>query len=160
MLTAAGREPAPGPPAVLATPADVGAPPPFSSEADAPPVVAPGVPGFPPSGEMEIRAARFPSGTLTCGAGGAGVAESAIRRRRPASLWSAAAPISGAGPASAPVACRRATAVDIASSAILGRTIDAGDGAMLIGPEFFSVLDTSGATASATARCRRRGAAD
>src|SRR5580698_2056379 len=159
MLTAAGREPPLAPPAVFATPEDADRPPPFSPAPAAAPAVAPGVPGFAPSGEIEIRAARFPSGTLTWGAGGAGDAESAIRRRRPASPWSAAAPISGAGPASAPVACRRATAVDMASSEILGRAMDAGDGAMLMGPAFFSVFETSGATASATARCRKRGAA-
>src|ERR1039457_4722764 len=55
---------------------------------------APGVPGFAPSGEIEIRAARFPSGTLIPGDGGAGVAESAMMRCRLASP-SGVDPISG-----------------------------------------------------------------
>ena len=38
------------------------------------------MPGFLPSGEIEMRAARFSCGTLMLGAGGAGVLESAMRR--------------------------------------------------------------------------------
>src|SRR5882757_7407075 len=41
-------------------------------------VEPPGAPGFLPSGEIATRAARFPSGTGTTGAGGAGEAERAI----------------------------------------------------------------------------------
>src|SRR2546429_5220273 len=41
----------------------------------------PGTPGLLPSGEIETRAARFPSGGVT-GAGGAGAAERATRDRK------------------------------------------------------------------------------
>src|SRR5271154_807789 len=52
MLTAAGRVLPLAPPAELATPAAADVPPPFSPAAVNPCAVAPGVPGFPPSGEI------------------------------------------------------------------------------------------------------------
>ena len=59
----------------------------------------PGTPGFLPSGERETRAARFPCGGAT-GAGGAGVAESAIKVAEfPFAPTTCVAPTSGAGPA-------------------------------------------------------------
>src|SRR5579883_1236141 len=60
------------PPAVV--PGNGVPPPPVAGDPGAPP----GTPGFLPSGDRETRAAKFPSGTGTTGAGGAGVAESAI----------------------------------------------------------------------------------
>src|ERR1700683_57774 len=76
MLTAAGSEFEPAPLALL---------PPAETEAPFEPAPAPpgrsaplGVPGFAPSGEMEMRAARFPCGRVATGAGGAGAVESAI----------------------------------------------------------------------------------
>src|SRR5438874_11700721 len=56
-----------------------------------------GTPGFLPSGEMETRARRFPCGGTT-GAGGAGVAESAINvEELPFSPDNCVLPTSGAG---------------------------------------------------------------
>src|SRR5215471_197221 len=61
------------PPPVLL--GDSAFPPPEAFDEATPPDMS----GFLPSGEIATRAARFPSGTGTTGAGGAGVAESAIK---------------------------------------------------------------------------------
>src|SRR5580700_7472292 len=61
------------PPALLLAGSAV---PPLEAEGASAP---PGTPGFLPSGEIATRADKFPSGTGTTGAGGAGEAERAIR---------------------------------------------------------------------------------
>src|SRR5208282_5386790 len=69
----------------------------------------PGTPGCFPSGEMEMRAERFPWGGCTLGAGGAGVAERAMNPGELAlTELDCEAPTSGAGPTS-PVCLRSAT---------------------------------------------------
>src|SRR5580693_10215983 len=119
MLTAAGLDPepelalAPRPPLLALPPPE----PPFPAEPFSAP---PGAPGCFPSGEIAMRAARFPCGTLTSGAGGPGVAESAITRCKLSSPLEAVAPISGAAPVSACEARRAATALDIGSTGIRG----------------------------------------
>ena len=104
-------------------------------------------PDFPPSGDTEIRAARFPCGTLGFGAGGPGVAESAMIRVRFASPVPGEA-TSGAGATSDGAGLRCVARADMALIDICGVSFGAAGDAILIGPEFFSLLATSGAAIS------------
>jgi hypothetical protein len=106
-------------------------------------------PGFFPSGETEIRAARFPSGTSADGASGPGVAERAMMRRLSAL---SAAPISGAAVASARVSRCRATGAGMALTGIFGRGIALAFEVILKGTGFFAELGTSGGASSRMAR--------
>src|SRR4029077_14797395 len=87
MLIAAGSElPLPPPPSPLVVPPPPLVPPIEDEFPPEPPLprgpfsAPPGTPGCLPSGEIATRADRFPCGTVTSGAGGAGEAESAIIR--------------------------------------------------------------------------------
>src|SRR6202050_1719603 len=141
----------PAPPALAAVPPD----PPLLSAAFSEP---PGAPALVPSGEIAMRAARFPCGTLTSGAGGAGAAEIAIKRCRLSSPAEVAGPITGAAPASAWALRRSATGLDIGFTGSFGSAFTLGDEAMFSWASFLSVLATSGAVRSAMARCCTRGA--
>src|SRR6516164_3776098 len=92
-------------PPLMLTPISLLPPPPKSAAAPdasvalvgAVPVPA-GTPGCFPSGDMETRAAKFPCGTVTAGAGGAGAAERAIRvLEGPPAMLLLAAVTSGGG---------------------------------------------------------------
>src|SRR5580658_3321138 len=107
-LMAAGRLLAPAPLAPPSTPWALPDPAPPPPETAAPLFAPAAVPAFPPSGEIEMRAARFPSGIFTFGAGGTGVAERAIRLRMLDPPGSPADPTSGAAAASACASRRRA----------------------------------------------------
>ena len=109
-------------------------------------VAPPAAPDFPPSGDTEMRAARFPCGTLRFGEGGAGDAESAMMRCKLVSPWPGDG-TSGAG-ASVAAGFRVVARADIASIDICGASFTATGDAMLIGPAFFSVFATSGAATS------------
>ena len=116
----------------------------------------PGTPGCFPSGEMETCAARFPCGGAT-GAGGAGLAESAIKVEelppRPASCVAAT---SGAGPASPVCAlCAMRGAAPVFSSTF-GRAGPVGVATIAKSPSFCSKTGTSGAGAWSIGR-RRKG---
>ncbi len=128
-------------------------PPPLPGPPPAPPL-APGVPfgappgarGCLPSGEMETRAARFPCGSMT-GAGGAGVAESAINVAVFPFATLGCAPTSGAGPAS-PVCARGATrGAAPAFNSSFGRAGALGNIAGAISESFWSSVGRSGAGA-------------
>ena len=97
-LTAAGSE-APLPAEFFPAPPLLEAPPPVPPFSFEPWSTPPGLPGCLPSGEIATRADRFPCGTLTSAAGGAGFAEIAISRCKFASPD--ADPTSGAAPFSA-----------------------------------------------------------
>src|ERR1700687_808459 len=105
-----------------------------------PSVAPPDAPGCNPSGEIEMRAERFPGGTEGAGATGAGVAESAIRvLLSPVSCCA----ISGAAAFVSPLCC----AARGADMGLTGRTGLGGacaDEAMLISPACFYNADTSG----------------
>src|SRR5882724_6348925 len=90
------------PPPLVPVPPLLPGPPPAAPAAPAAPFgEPPGTPGCLPSGEMEIRAARFPCGICAIGAGGAGAAESTMNVAEfPFEALDCAAPTSGAGPAS------------------------------------------------------------
>src|ERR1700735_1219774 len=119
MLTPAGPEfafaPAfvPAPPALAAVPPD----PPFPAAPFAEP---PGAPDLPPSGEIATRDERFPCGTLTSGAGGAGAAEIATKRCKLSSPAEAVGPTTGAAPASTCALRRSGAEFDIGLTGILG----------------------------------------
>src|SRR5277367_2710189 len=157
MLTPAGPEFAfapefvPAPPTLAADPPD----PPLSAAPFAEP---PGAPDLLPSGEIATRDERFPCGTLTSGAGGAGVAEIAIRRCKLSSPAEAAGPITGAEPASACTLRWAGAEFDMGFTGNLGCAFARGDGAMVSGPAFLSGAATSGAATSLAARCCTRGA--
>ncbi|MGH9705121.1 MAG: hypothetical protein ACRD4K_17225, partial [Candidatus Acidiferrales bacterium] len=89
----------PNPPAIVGMSPGRGAVPPFAAGFAA--GVPPGTPGLGPWGEIEIGAERFPAGTFTSGETGAGLAESAIRRRVSESFPVTVVPTSGRAPASA-----------------------------------------------------------
>src|ERR1700735_1917518 len=151
MLTPAGPEFAfapefvPAPPAFAAVPPEPPLPaPPFSEP--------PGTPVLLPSGEIAIRAERFPCGTLTSGAGGAGAAEIAIKRCKLSSPAEVVGPTTGAAPASMCALRRSGAEFDMGFTGIFGCALATGDGAMFSGPAFLSGLATSGAAASLTAR--------
>src|SRR5271163_991548 len=139
MLTPAGPEFAfapefvPAPPTLAADPPD----PPLSAAPFAEP---PGAPDLLPSGEIATRAERFPCGTLTSGAGGAGDAEIAIKRCKLASPGETAAPISGAAPASFCDARRSATGFDIGLTGNCGCESVAVEATMSSGPVFRSAF--------------------
>ena len=138
----AGRELPPAPPAPRSMPAALPEPPPLAPETLRA-LLAPGVPGFPPSGEIEMRAARFPSGTLTWGAGGAGVAESAIKRRTHCiALFALRLRPREQRPRPHESRARRAAMWTWHPAAIFGCAIVAGDGAISMGPGFFSAFAT------------------
>src|SRR5277367_2562147 len=157
MLTPAGPEFAfapefvPAPPTLAADPPD----PPLSAASFAEP---PGAPDLLPSGEIATRAERLPCGTLTSGAGGAGVAEIAIKRCKLSSPAEAVEPITGAAPASACALRRSGAEFDMGFTGILGCAFATGDGAMFSGPALLSGLATSGAAVWLTARCCTCGA--
>ena len=115
----------------------------------------PGTPGCLPSGEMESRAARFPCGG-TKGAGGPGVAESAMNVAGSsfAPLVSAV-PSSGAGLAS-PVCARPTRGAAPAFNSSFGRAGALGETGMAISAGFWSNADTSGRGATVTIAPRRR----
>src|ERR1700683_877021 len=138
----------------------VPAPPALAAVLPDPPLLAaafsepPGAPDLAPSGEIAMRAARFPCGTLTSGAGGAGAAEIAIKRCKLSSPAEAVGPITGAAPASAWALRRSGAEFDMGLTGIFGCAFATGDGAMFSGPAFLSGLATSGAAVSVTARWR------
>src|SRR5580700_909032 len=95
----------------------------------------PGTPGFLPSGEIATRADKFPSGTGTTGAGGAGEAERAISVPvEPAGAFDADGATSGAA-ASSP-SCLRAPSRG-ADPALISRFGKSGEGASLVATVFF-----------------------
>jgi hypothetical protein len=108
-----------------------------------------------PAGEVEIRAARFPSGTLATGAGGPGVAESAMMLRF--SSFAVLAAISGAA-ALADESSWRVFGADIALSGMFGLASMTFGGAMVSEPRSFWVLGSSGAARLSTLRCSILGA--
>ena len=131
-------------------PVAVGPPPRFPVAATGPVAAPPGAPGRGPSGEIVIRAERFPSGTFGGGAGGAGVVESAIKFR--VSVSFAAGPRSGA--AFSLVDCLRlCRGVAFGFVGIFSSTFSALFGLMFscCGWTFFSALISGAGTGSAFA---------
>ena len=104
----------------------------------------PGLPGCAPSGEIEIRAERFPAGISGGGAAGPGVAESAIR------VFAAPVePVSISGAALEVSAWRCATrGADIGFTGKTGFGGALADEAILIVPSCFSGVSTCGMAAS------------
>jgi len=116
-------------------PAPPGLPPPVPASDP----VAPGVPGFGPSGEIETRAERFPAG-IAGGATGAGVAESAMI----VSFSPARPPTSGAAAFDSDFR-GAARGADIGFTGSMGFAGACEDEAMLIAPACFSSAAISGA---------------
>src|ERR1700691_2567259 len=140
------------------------APPALAADPPAPPLPSvpfgepPGTPARGPSGEIETRAERFPCGTLTTGAGGAGAADIAIRRCKLSSPPDAAAPITGAAPASAWTLRWAGAEFVIGFTGNFGCAFSSGDDAIFSGPAFLSGVATLGTATSLTARRCMRGA--
>ena len=106
----------------------------------------PGDPGCGPSGEMEIRADRFPAG-IAGGGARVGVAESAIN----VVLLAVCAAISGAAEFRSPRSAA-ARGTDIGLTGTIGLGGACAEAAMLIAPICFSGAARSGAEASGAAR--------
>ena len=123
-----------------------------------PPAKPPGLPDAPgclPSGEMDKRAARFPRGGTT-GAGGPGVAESAIKvAGLPSPVLACATPISGAGLAFPVCSCGATRGAALAFNSSFGRAGALGETGMAISAGFCSSAGTSGRGDTVTAARRR-----
>src|ERR1019366_897294 len=112
-----------------------------------PPLASPGAPGCDPSGEIEMRAERFPAGIAGGGATGAGVAERAIS----APLSTLRPAISGAA-AFVTLFCGAACGADIGLTGRTGFGGACADEAVLMAPASLSGTATSGAATSEAAR--------
>src|SRR6202795_5354084 len=138
----------------------------------------PGAPGFLPSGEIATRADKFPSGTGTAGAGGAGEAERAIKVPvEPAGAFDAEGATSGAT-ASSP-SCLRAPsrgvdpalisslgfagpfcwAIRLTSAGFCSRFGKSGDGTSVVATVFFVFGRSFTSVRSLISRRGRGGAA-
>ncbi len=136
-------------PPVMKIPSGPWPPPLIPGAAPAPLLAAfpPGAPGRGPSGEMEIRAERFPA-VIAGGGAGAGVAESAIK----VELSDVRLVISGAAASRSP-RCADACGADIGLTGRSGLDGACLEEAMLIAPECCSNAGTSGAEVSTSVRC-------
>lgn len=113
----------------------------------------PGTPGWVPSGEIRIRAERFPAGTCTAGVGGAGVADSAMMFLAPASPPLGLGPSSGAGSTSFDAVRGPALAIPPSGTiSSFGRGMKTSLGAMFKSPASRCSAGMTGAAVSGSGR--------